>query len=198
MTEKLIGLLVTILAACLVMILHEIPKTMIYKRREKKRIEGFRIWHYIDPVGLIFAVIGYCGFSKPYAYHVRNKKTNLYIGYTGLASLLILFFASTFGCKYVFGPMVVRYAGFGAMQYVSIFIFWTVQYMAVISLGMFFANLFPIVPFDMGNLTAGYSTVRLLSILKNDYQIKMLFFLVVIFDVIKRFSIQIFLVLYRL
>jgi len=198
MIEEFACLLATIIAACLVMILHEIPKTIIYKVKVKKEQPKVNILNFIDPVGLIFAVTGYCGFSKPYAYHVRDKKTNLWIGYTGMITLFVLFLVCTLGCKYLLSPLVMTYAGTGTMEYVTVFLFWIVQYMGVVSLGMFFTNLFPIVPFNMGNLVAGYSTPKVLSILKNDYEIKMLYFLVMILGVIKNFSVQSFLFLYNL
>ena len=198
MIEKFACVLATIIAACLVMILHEIPKTIIYKIRVKKKQPKVNIVQFIDPVGLIFAVVGYCGFSKPYAYHVRDKKTNLWIGYVGMITLIFLFLVTTLGCKYIMSPFVVAYAGTGTMEYVSVFLFWIVQYMGVVSVGMFFVNLFPIVPFNMGNLIAGYSTSKLLSILKSDYELKMLYFLAMIFGIIKKFSVQIFLFLYNM
>ena len=198
MTKEFACLLATIIAACLVMILHEIPKTIVYKIKVKKEQPKVNIFNFIDPVGLIFAITGYCGFSKPYAYHVRNKKAYLWFGYTGMITLLILFLICTFGCKYVLSPLVVANIGTGMSEYVMTFLFWIVQYMGVISIGMFFVNLFPIVPFNMGNLIAGYSTPKLLSILKNDYEIKMLYFLVMIFGIVKNFSVQLFLFLYRL
>lgn len=198
MIEKFACVLATIIAACLVMILHEIPKTIIYKIRIKKKQPKVNIVQFIDPVGIIFAVIGYCGFSKPYAYHVRDKKTNLWIGYVGMMTLVLLFLATTLGCKYILSPFVIAYTGTGTMEYVAVFLFWVVQYMGVVSIGMFFTNLFPIVPFNMGNLIAGYSTPKLLSILKSDYEIKMLYFLVMIFGIIKNFSVQIFLFLYNM
>ncbi len=198
MVEKLVSLLAVIIAACIVMILHEIPKTIIYKSRIKKDHPKVKLLHFIDPIGLIFAVTGYCGFSKPYAYHVRDKKTNLLIGYTGLISLFFLFVICTLVCKFVLGPIAGFYVGAGTMEYITIFAFWVVQYMAVVSLGMFFANLFPIVPFNMGNLIAGYSTSKFISILKNDYSIKMMFFLIMILGVIETISVQMFLFLYNL
>ncbi len=198
MIEEFACLLATIIAACIVMILHEIPKTILYKRKVKKNQPKVNIFRFIDPIGLIFAVTGYCGFSKPYAYHVRDKKTNLWIGYTGMLTLVLLFIASTLACKYVMSPFVIECTGTGTMEYISMFLFWIVQYMGVISIGMFFTNLFPIVPFNMGNLVAGYSTAKFLSILKNDYEIKMMYFLIMILGIIKNFSVQLFVFLYNL
>ena len=198
MIEKFACLLATIIAACLVMILHEVSKTIVYKLKIKKKQPKVKIHHFIDPVGLIFAVTGYCGFSKPYAYHVRDKKANLWIGYIGFLTLILMFFGCTFGCKYIFSPLVLAYAGVSGIEYAVLFLFWVIQYMGVISIGMFFANLFPIVPFNMGNLIAGYSSQKYIAILKKDYDIKMLFFVCVIFGIIKNFSVQLFLFFYNL
>lgn len=198
MIKELLYVLATIIASCLVMILHEIPKTMMYKRQKGKKIRNLQIIQYIDPIGLIFSVIGFCGFSKPYMYHIRDKKTNRVVGYTGMVSLLLIFVASLLACKFVFVPVVKMYDETEPLGMVLHFIFWVVQYMSVVSLGMFFTNLFPIMPFNMGNLIAGHSTEKMLTIMRNDYVIKMVFFVFMILGVIKALSVNIFLFLYSL
>ena len=198
MIKELLYVLATIIASCLVMILHEIPKTMMYKKQKGKKIRNLKVMQYIDPIGLIFSVIGFCGFSKPYMYHIRDKKTNRIVGYTGMISLLVIFVVSLLICKIIFIPNLKVYEETQVLGKILHFIFWVVQYMSVVSLGMFFTNLFPIIPFNMGNLIAGYSTEKMVAIMRNDYLIKMIFFIVMILGIIKVVSVNTFLFLYNL
>ncbi len=198
MIEELLYVLAAIIASCLVMILHEVPKTMMYKKQKGKKIRILNPLQYIDPIGLIFCVTGFCGFSKPYMYHIKDKKTNRVIGYTGMISLFLLFIGCLLGCKFVLAPAATHYNTTGILGYIVRFIFWVVQYMSVISLGMLLTNLFPIVPFNMSNLIAGYCAPKFLSIMRNDYPIKMIFFVFMILGVIKTFSVNLFLFLYGL
>lgn len=198
MIKELLYVLATIIASCLVMILHEIPKTMMYKKQKGKKIRNLKVMQYIDPIGLIFSVIGFCGFSKPYMYHIRDKKTNRIVGYTGMISLLVIFVVSLLICKVIFIPNLKVYEETQVLGKMLHFIFWVVQYMSVVSLGMFFTNLFPILPFNMGNLIAGYSTEKMVAIMRNDYLIKMIFFIVMILGIIKVVSVNTFLFLYNL
>ena len=59
-----------------------------------------------------------------------------------------------------------------------------VQYLAMLSFGMFVANLFPVSTFDMGLLIAGTSPTGYLGMLKVDGTVKLIFVLVLLFDLI--------------
>lgn len=59
-----------------------------------------------------------------------------------------------------------------------------IQYLAILSLGMLIANLFPISTFDMGLVIAGISSQKYLNIIKMDGVIKVIFILAVLLNLI--------------
>lgn len=180
MKEQMIGLGAMLLAACLVMIVHELAKSVVFVLRSKStqdKLEIFRIYQYIDPIGLLFCLYGFAGFSKPYMYRMRDRRTNFYVGLTGFVTLFALAAAGLVLCKYTS----------------SLPVFVLAQYVSVLSIGMFFVNLFPISVFDLGLILAGVAPDKFFSIIRNDYIIKMLLILTVILGMMRSFSANIFL-----
>ena len=82
----------------------------------------------------------------------------------------------------VFGVSgIVTLEGHGlAAKIITLFI----QYIAIISFGMFCTNLFPVSTFDMGLLIAGYSSRKYLGIIKMDAVIKVILIITVFVDLI--------------
>lgn len=180
MKEQMIGLGAMLLAACLVMIVHELAKSVVFVLRSKStqdKLEIFRIYQYIDPIGLLFCLYGFAGFSKPYMYRMRDRRTNFYVGLTGFVTLFALAAAGLVLCK----------------NTSSLPVFVLAQYVSVLSIGMFFVNLFPISVFDLGLILAGVAPDKFFSIIRNDYIIKMLLILTVILGMMRSFSANIFL-----
>lgn len=178
MELKLYNLAMLAAASCLVMILHEIPKTVLFFRMEHKRgllKELLRLFHYIDPIGLIFSITGNAPFSKSYVFRAKNKKTNVCLGLTGYGTLLIIFVLSS----------VLRKLA-GQNLYMALFF----QNMAIAGMGMFVVNLFPAAAFNMGLIIAGTSREKYLSILKSDYIIKMILILAVLLGLVRSISIN--------
>lgn len=180
-----------VLAAIIVMILHELPKSIVYyymdQSRSKRSMKyALKLHHYIDPIGVIFCLIAYGGFSKPYMYRIKDKKLNCVLGITGFASLLILFASSVTILKYVFGMSYFN----GAFQYTStlgkfsLILMYLFFYLACFSFGMFCVNLFPIATFDMGNIIAGISPTKFFEYLRKDYTMKILLMFVLMFGII--------------
>lgn len=195
MSAKFIDLGCAIFAGMFVMILHELPKTIVYYMSEKKEsrsslLYALKFQHYIDPIGLILSIVAYSGFSKPYMYRIKNKKMNLKLGITGFVSLVITFIISSLILKYYFG---IEF-GEGGFYYLYkadlirktvMMFFFNVAFM---SCGMFLVNLFPIATFDMGNIIAGISPVKFYEYLCKDYVMKLIFILIVIFGVIQEMA----------
>lgn len=183
MKEQLIGTGALVLAACFIMIVHELAKSMVFVFRSRKttpeKYRIFRIYQYIDPIGLLFCLFGYAGFSKPYMYRMKDRKTNLYVGITGFVTLLVLAAAGLFFCKTTGNVMVFVFS----------------QYVSVLSIGMIFVNLFPVSVSNLGLIVAGISADKFYSIIKNDYTIKMILILTIILGIIRNFSANIFLFL---
>lgn len=180
MKEQLLGLGALLVAACIVMIVHEFVKALVFvlrsKKKSKEKYNIFRVYQYIDPIGLLFCLYGFAGFSKPYMYRMKDRKTNLYVGIAGFITLIAL--AAT-------GILFCRTTD-------SVFVFVLFQYIAVLSIGMLFVNLFPVAVFDMGLVIAGLSAEKFFSIIKNDYTIKMILILTMIFGIMKSFSANLF------
>lgn len=202
MISQLLNLLALVMASCAVMILHELPKAILFflmdKRKHMAR-EVMRLYQYIDPVGLIFCVAGYSGFSKSYIFHVKDKKKNIILGITGLAALFLLFTAGVLGCKYGFKSISYFLVLNDAKAMIfHVYPYLMCQYIAIISLGMFIVNLFPAAAFDMGLIIGGVSPEKYFSILRNDYFIKMILILAMILGIIRTMCLNGFYLLYKL
>ncbi len=185
MKIQLIRLAAALLAGSIVMILHELPKAMIYKRINssngvKSKHNIYRLHHYIDPIGLILCVTNQAGFSKPYMYRIKDKKTNFILGIAGFLSLSIIFMVSMILLKFGIG-MEANFSYLESTGLLELFFQCTLVYIALISISMLLVNLFPISTFDMGLCIAGKSPTKYFTIIRNDYFIKMLLVLVIMF-----------------
>ncbi len=173
--------------AAFLMVSHELVKVLVYRCCRQKGFAGknspLKFWRYIDPMGLILSVVCSVPVSKPYFFRIREKKTNLFLGIAGLFFLSMVFVASIFVLRNVYGG----YEGLKAIALLS----WNkrfpamlFEYMAMLSLGMLIANLFPVSTFDMGLIIAGCSAQFYLNIIKADGVIKMIFVLTLLLNVI--------------
>lgn len=192
MKIQLIRVLAAFVAGGIVMILHEFPKALLYNKLNpnqdpKKKRSIYKLHHYIDPIGMILCITNQAGFSKPYMYRIKDRKTNFSLGITGLASLLLTFCVSLFALRYVVGiNSALNYAqSLGIFQLILQFI---LVYVSLISLSMFMVNLFPVSTFDMGLCIAGKSPSKYFTIIRNDYFIKVMLILVIMFQFITTFS----------
>lgn len=180
MKEQILGVVSAIIAGIIIMILHELPKTIVYYAmdEEAKKVpfrNVLKLHHYIDPIGLIFCVTSFAGFSKPYMYKIKERNVNRAMGITGFLSLGILFFVNLLLLKGVF---CARVSDAGMLQGkvsgdVSLFFMNLCFHFAFLSLGMLIVNLFPIVFFDMGNLLAGTKPIMLDAFIRKDFLLKL-------------------------
>lgn len=199
MREKIILIIASLCAGIMIMILHELPKAMLYyfsqskinietKKEEKtpNNVPEQKIWklhNYIDPIGLLLCVTLHVGFSKPYYYRIRYKKLSKMLGTVGLLSLLIQFLTSCAVLRFVFHmdsrlliPMNATFLHEFLIYFISIY--------AIISLSMLITNLFPILAFDMGLFVAASSPLKFYSIIRMDYLVKMVWLFTVLVGVI--------------
>lgn len=183
MKEQILLLLAAFLASSLIMIFHEIPKIIVHH----KNINPIK---FIDPVGLIFCITGNCGFSKPYIYLGRDKKISKWSGMVGLASLFFLYIGSVLVARYGLKPLTGEMNLYTGKGILLLFSYFTIQYMGIISFGMFVTNLFPMAAFDMGQIIRGCSDHLYFSILKGDYLIKIIYLITVVLGIIKIFGVQ--------
>lgn len=188
MEKQLIDLGTAVVAAIIVMILHELPKTLLYYKMDQDSSKSslkyaLKLQHYIDPIGLIFCVATHGGFSKPYMYRIKDKKLNKALGITGYVSLAVIYILSVLALRFIFGVTCTN----GVFQYpstlgiVAVILMYLSFNLAFISFGMFLVNLFPIATFDMGNLIAGVSPMKFFEYLRKDYFMKVILVFVLIF-----------------
>ncbi|MBR1742683.1 MAG: hypothetical protein IJ733_12625 [Lachnospiraceae bacterium] len=188
MKQHLFEMVICILAAITLMIVHELAKILVYmglqKKAGNKKKYHHSIWavyRYIDPIGVILSVTSQVVLSKPFMFRIQNKKYNRILGCTGFLVLFLSFFGSIYAIKMhafgVSGMNIVANAGFfnraGGLY---------IQYMALLSVGMFLTNLFPVSTFDMGLLIAGFSSKKYLGIIKMDSVIKLIYVLALLVD----------------
>lgn len=182
--NKLISALASIFTAMIIMILHEFPKALIYKLEMKKYIrKGFKarnkklfnFIHYIDPIGVIFFMTTYSGFSKPYLYKIRERKLAIKIGISGYISLICTFFLGIFLIK-LHGGVFDEITGSNEfIIYLKLFVNYVLYFSVIFSMTMLITNLFPISVFDMGFIIAGKSPSIYFRLIKNDYIIKIIY-----------------------
>lgn len=180
MIQRLYQLGISVLAAAFVMVIHELPKAIVYRYFYKGRKNKTSIWNviqYIDPIGLIFFVTTYAGFSKPYPYLIKKKKESFSIGIIGLATLGVFVTGSLFLWRYLASDMMML--GRSQMFFLSF-----LRFCILYSINLCLVNLFPIVTFDMGLILSGKAAKYALSIRQNDYLLKMIVLLLMVFQVL--------------
>ncbi len=190
--EYLIQIVASLFAALLVMILHEIPKAMVYRLQSQKKVSLIKVLYlpqYIDPIGLIFCVLSLAGFSKPYRYEIKEKKNASYIGITGLLCLLLCTVVAYFAYSVCYGGLQIDQL-LVDMDISQRFNYYFICYILLISLGMFVVNLFPISAFDMGLIIAGKSTESFIHIIRSDTFIKIALFIVLFTEIIPILGIR--------
>lgn len=191
MKVQLLQLLAVTLAGMIVMIMHELPKSVVYQLRNtngQNKAAIFKVWQYIDPIGLLFCVTTTAGFSKPYMYRIKEMKTNLLLGITGIVTLIVMFVGSTLAWKELY-PVGASYTYSTTIEWVvKMLPNYIIQYISVLSINMLLVNLVPISTFDIGLIVAGKSPSKYFSIIKNDYMIKMILIMIILFGVISNLS----------
>lgn len=185
MKLQLLEVAASALAAIVIMILHELPKSLLFlfrRRKEETTKEEKKKWkwssaflfhHYIDPIGLLLCITTFGGFSKPYMFRIRDRKTNYMLGLVGFFDLICLYFFSLYLLvwKYhIAAPEEIEQI-IGTTWYCFGKLFWI--YMGILSLGIFIINLFPVSVFDMGLIIAGKSPKAYLAMLQKDSFVKM-------------------------
>lgn len=191
MKRLILEIVICLVAAVLLMVLHELFKAVIFvllrvKENNKQIIKHrgiWKLWRYIDPVGLVLAVTCYVPVSKPFMFRIRDKKTNLIIGISGLVFLAVIFFGSVQMLHIIYGTNANAATALNSSgNRRAGILFW--QYMQMLSFDYFIVNLFPVSTFDMGHIIAGKSARIYLGIIKADTQIKLLLILTLFLNLI--------------
>lgn len=201
MREALLSVGAALVAGIVIMILHELPKSIIYcvrsraewkeqpnyEQRIKRTIKDIsKVWKYIDPIGLLLCVTTYSGFSKPYMYRMKDRKTNKISGYVGFIMLFMIAVVNVLILRIYFPD--INYDKLTTLHNISSILIRFFSFMAYISINMFIINLIPISTFDMGLLIAGYSPSKYFSIIKNDHNIKLILIFTVLLGIVSTIS----------
>lgn len=198
MKQQLIMTIITffasIIAASLVMIIHEFVKAMAYKcytniynkKYNKLNITPglFRLYRYIDPVGLILSVTNYVAFSRQYPFIIKSKKASFLIGAIGYFTLAFTFSASVLGYRALFatdGILVGDYDN--TIGYLIIILQEVLKGIIIYSIFMLIANLFPLSTFDISLIVAAVSPTAYIKIRKFDLFYKLLFMVLTLLGV---------------
>ncbi|WP_455716612.1 site-2 protease family protein [Anaerosporobacter sp.] len=195
MREALLNVGAALVAGIVIMILHELPKSIIYcvrsraewkeqpnyEQRIKRAVKDiFKLWRYVDPIGLLLCVTTYSGFSKPYMYRMKDRETNKISGFVGFITLFLIAVVNIVILRMHFIEV--------NLEKLTTWYFYFFYFMAYISINMFIVNLIPITTFDMGLLVAGYSPSKYFSIIKSDHTIKMILLIAVLLGLISTIS----------
>ena len=184
----------SIIAASIVMIIHEFVKALAYKcyinmynkKYNKLNIcPGiFRLGRYIDPIGLILSVTNYVSFSRQYPFIIKSKKASFLIGAIGYLTLAFTFSASVFGYKVLFalGGILLGDYEF-TIGYLVILFQEVLKGIIIYSIFMLIANLFPISTFDISLIVAAVSPMAYIKIRKFDLFYKLLFMVLTLLGV---------------
>ena len=184
-----IEMAILFITSALIMMLHEFPKSLIFAIRSqvglKEHLSVFRIWRYIDPIGMVFSVLFYAPISRPYMFRVSKKETNFLLGCTGFLTLFLIYGLSIFVLRYEYGGL----SGIEQMPvdkitlHLIFAVFW--QYVALLSAGMIITNLFPVSTFDLGLLVARISPHGFFWIIKADGLVKMILLLAMLLHLVR-------------
>lgn len=200
MRDELLLLAASLCGGILCMILHELPKVLLYRRLIKKEgaieskmaDQGFvNPIHFIDPIGLLFCAVFRVGFSKPAYYRMKKKQWNQILGVAGMMSLLLQFMAATAVLKFAFGMNSALKLPLGASIGYEFLIYFFSAY-AIIAIGMLLTNLFPMMATDMAWLMTAKNPVHFITLLRNDYILKLTWVFVVILGVLPQIAILVF------
>ncbi|TCT15015.1 hypothetical protein EDC18_104165 [Natranaerovirga pectinivora] len=191
MLKEILKFLAIVLAAIVVMYLHEVPKSIAYMHlnplqnaQNKKSI--YKIRQYIDPLGLIFFIIAFVGFSRPYAYRIKDKKTNYILGIVGLGSTLVvaLLFYSLHQTLAVNLSIYTRFfSETEAMRQLYYFLEFFIRCIVLLSISLFLVNLvIPFPSFNIGLLIASKSPKKYFALYQYEHFIKLFFIILVAFN----------------
>ncbi|MBQ2275471.1 MAG: hypothetical protein U0L23_08415 [Lachnospiraceae bacterium] len=190
MKKKLVILLAALLVAVIISLCHELPKAFVYRMSQKKKRKMrhlFKVQHYIDPIGLLFQTICYAGFSKPYLYGIKDKKTNLLIGIVGFLSLILC--ACVGGGLFYITVDYLNTPNLSASIYWQTFIYSFSYFFMLFPITMAMVNLFPISTFDISMVIAGINLKRYFILLSHETYVKILLLLVIMYGGFKNIGV---------
>ena len=179
--EYIIEIGAILFASSLAMVLHELPKSVVYVLtgrhcQAEDRYRIFKLHQYVDPVGWILFLICHAGCSRPYPYRLKEKDTNVAIGLTGFLSLVL--------------PCLPIALGLNPRGEVMVFLVQTSWYFVYAVFVLLMVNLFPMISSDIFLLIIAISPSKLIPLMKNDTLIKGLLIICIVLGVISSLAVQ--------
>lgn len=179
---------IAIVAAVIVMVIHELMKAIAYaiyikiynkKYNKNEKCPGiWKVYKYIDPIGLILAATSNGIFSKQYPFVIRSKKASFLIGLAGYLSLIGIFGASVICYRLYFGQDIILADNQIQLYYILKGIKYILEFVAYFSVALFLVNLFPLATFDITLIIASVSPIAYIKIRKFDLFFKLLFLII--------------------
>lgn len=186
--EYIIEIIAVLAASSIIMIIHELPKSIMYiitgrhcKPEDKWKI--FKLYQYIDPVGLILFLTCHAGCSRPYPYRLKEKDTNVAIGLTGLLTLCVSILGS-FALYYQFALHLASNSLLLQNEMLTLFIAKLNWYLIYASIVLFITNLIPATTSDMFLLIIAISPSKMITLMKNDTFIKGLLLFAIVLGIV--------------
>ena len=192
--EYALEIVAILCASALVMMFHELPKSIMYiitgrhcGKEDKYNI--FKLYRYIDPVGLILFIICHAGASRPYPYRLKERDTNVAIGMTGFLSLVLMIVGGAAFYNY----LLINYPVFYnvGMDQPGLFLLIKMSwYFIYASIALLIVNLFPIATSDIFLLIVAAAPDKLMKLLKYDSIFKIALMMCMIFNYIQSWAMM--------
>lgn len=194
--QIIIDFIAKIIAACIVMSMHELAKAKVYCIINGTKLgiilkKNNSFTQYIDPVGLLLFVFCNAGFSKTTIFYFKDKRTNSNLGIFGLLTLIIMFFFFSGISRIMLYTNWSEISISSVAYYFAYFLNSLAFRLSLFSLSAFLVNLFPLASLDMGLIIAGKSVEHFLNLLKIDYVIKTIILVSICIGVVYELSYQI-------
>ncbi|WP_132087580.1 hypothetical protein [Frisingicoccus caecimuris] len=192
--EYIIEIGAILFASSLAMVLHELPKSVVYVLtgrhcQAEDRYRIFKLHQYVDPVGWILFLICHAGCSRPYPYRLKEKDTNVAIGLTGFLSLGVMLMAG-YAFYHLVLPHIPIALGLNPRGEVMVFLVQTSWYFVYAVFVLLIVNLFPMISSDIFLLIIAISPSKLIPLMKNDTLIKGLLIICIVLGVISSLAVQ--------
>jgi len=186
MIDMIMNIIISIIAAMIVMIVHELSKyyfslSIVHPIHRKRMDLKINPLQYIDPVGLILFVFSGVGWQKPGEYNPNRfkdkEKSLLVLTLVGMAANVILLLAMI--------PIFIYFktAPTEVGSYLAVFFYKLIRF----SFTIIVINLLPMPPFDMAKIIYSINIEFYFKLIQNERIIQAVFILLIAFNIISVF-----------
>ena len=198
MLNLTIDIIISIIAASIVMLVHELSKYYfslsmlhpIYRKRKDIKVNALK---YIDPIGLILFVFTSVGWQKPGEFNPvqfkDKEKGFVFLMLVGMAANVLLILALI--------PIFIRFYGTTTTvvgSYAITFVFRLIQY----SFALIIVNLLPVPPLDMAKMIYSLNPNFYFKMIQKERIIHAVFILLIAFNILNAFVHSLFLPIQKL